>query len=507
MKILQPESVPYQGKIKSNRQVRLAAWFRDKPVSLLRRIKSIRISGRVELIGQRSQDFLEEIKSIGFTKSMDDYERRKLSIFNQLNFFQLVTGIMVPVICLFENQKFSVISYFIASLPALVSFLVLYLNFYYKYEAGMIIYFILYPVVTSIVYLQGMNLGVELFFILYGILSVFFLQQISHMLFALSLSMISYFILVVLGKNFYNPYESASPFFYLFNQVTAIMLIFYGLFLIKKENSVYQLGILTSNRSLQEKNLKIQKQKSEIEEKADLLKKQTNELTELNTLKSKLFSVIAHDLKSPMYALRNLFRNIQQYDIPAQEIKKMIPGIVNDLNYSTGLMENLLQWAKSQMQADNINLQELDVSDIVKEVGKILTLQADAKKISICSNVEKPFVVRADREMISLVLRNLLSNAIKFTPPKGSVSINVNENATFVEVAVEDTGIGITAEAMEKISRNNYYTTRGTSSEAGTGLGLMLCREFLSKNGGQLHISSEPGKGSIFSFTLPKAAS
>ena len=97
MKILQPESVPYQGKIKSNRQVRLAAWFRDKPVSLLRRIKSIRISGRVELIGQRSQDFLEEIKSIGFTKSMDDYERRKLSIFNQLNFFQLVTGTILSV--------------------------------------------------------------------------------------------------------------------------------------------------------------------------------------------------------------------------------------------------------------------------------------------------------------------------------------------------------------------------------------------------------------------------
>jgi two-component system, sensor histidine kinase and response regulator len=505
MKFLQPESAPFQGKIKSNREARIVEWIGQKSVSVWRWIRSFGISGRVEQIGQKSQDFLEDIKSIGSTKSMDDYDRRKLSIFNQLNFFQLVTGIIVPVSCLFGNEKFPISSYIIASLPALVSFLVLYLNFYYKYEAGMIVYFILYPVVTSIVYLQGMNLGVELFFILYGILSVFFLQQISHMLFSVSLSMISYFILAVVGKNYHYELATANPFFYLFNQLTAIVFIFYGLFLIKKENNIYQLGILTSNRSLQEKNEKIQKQKNEIEEKADLLKKQTTELTDLNSLKNKLFSVIAHDLKSPMYALRNLFRNIQQYDIPAQEIKKMIPGIVNDLNYSTGLMENLLQWAKSQMQSESLNLQVLDISDIANEVVKILAIQSKAKEIQVSTEVGESIQVMADKEMISLVLRNLLSNAIKFTPAKGAITINAHENASFIEVAVEDTGIGITTEALQKINRNNYYTTRGTSSEAGTGLGLMLCREFLNKNGGQLHISSEPGKGSIFSFTLPKA--
>ncbi|HTQ28117.1 MAG TPA: HAMP domain-containing sensor histidine kinase [Puia sp.] len=464
------------------------------------------LSGRMELISQRSQDFMDDIKSIGSTQSMDDYERRKLSIFNQLNFFQLITGMIVPVSCFFGTEKFPISSYIIASLPALVGFLVLCLNFYYKHEAGMIVYFILYPVVTSFVYLQGMDLGVELFFILYGILSVFFLQQISHMFFSVSLSMISYFILAVVGKAYHYQLESTNPFFYLFNQFTAIVFIFYGLFLIKKENNLYQSGILTSNRSLQEKNLKIQKQKNEIEEKAELLRKQTAELTELNSLKNKLFSVISHDLKSPMYALRNLFRNMQQYDIPAQEIKKMIPGIVNDLNYSTGLMENLLQWAKSQMQSENVNLQVLELSELVDEVVRTLSIQAQAKRIQIAWEGKIAARARADKEMISLVLRNLLSNAIKFTPEKGRITISTHENASFVEVAVEDTGIGITAEALQKINRNNYYTTRGTSSEAGTGLGLMLCREFLSKNGGHLHISSEPGRGSIFSFTLPLAA-
>jgi signal transduction histidine kinase len=369
----------------------------------------------------------------------------------------------------------------------------------------MLAYFILYPVATSIVYLNGMNLGVELFFILYGILSVFFLQEISEMLFSVGLSMVSYFILAVVNKTYHYQLESANIFFYLFNQLTAIVFIFYGLFLIKKENSLYQLGILASNRALHEKNLKIQKQKHEIEEKANLLRHQTGELTELNSLKSKLFSVIAHDLKSPIYALRNLFRNIQQYDTPAAELKKMIPAIVNDLNYTTGLMENLLQWAKSQMQQEATSVQPIDLKDLVQEIIRLLNLQAQAKDITIQSQGQASGLVQADKDMIGLVLRNLLSNAIKFTPRKGRVTISINENSSFVEVAVEDTGVGITAEAMQKINSNMYYTSKGTSSEAGTGLGLMLCKEFLAKNRGRLFISSEPDKGSVFSFALPKA--
>jgi two-component system, sensor histidine kinase and response regulator len=505
MKFLQPGLTQFQERIKAARNFGLLDWFRNRSQLVSLKIKSAGIPKRVESFGQKSQDFLEEIKSIGFTKTMDDYDRRKLSIFNQLNFFQLFTGIIVPVACLFGNQTLPFSSFVIAILPVCVSLLVLGLNFYYKYQAGMIAYFILYPVATSIVYLNGMNLGVELFFILYGILSVFFLQEISEMLFSVGLSMVSYFILAVVNKNYHYQLESANIIFYFFNQVTAIVFIFYGLFLIKRENSIYQLGILATNRTLHEKNLKIQKQKNEIEEKAKLLRHQTSELTELNSLKNKLFSVIAHDLKSPIYALRNLFRNIQQYDTPASEIKKMIPGIVTDLNYTTGLMENLLQWAKSQMQSEATQLQEVDLRELIRDVGKLLNLQASAKEISIACQAEESCFVKADKDMISLVLRNLLSNAIKFTPKRGSVSISINQNASFVEVAVEDSGVGISAEAMQKINENIYYTSKGTSSEAGTGLGLMLCKDFLSKNNGRLYISSEPGKGSVFSFALPKA--
>ena len=107
--------------------------------------------------------------------------------------------------------------------------------------------------------------------------------------------------------------------------------------------------------------------------------------------------------------------------------------------------------------------------------------------------------------MINLVLRNLLSNAVKFTPENGTIAIGVNETSSCAEVFVTDTGLGISHEAMQQISRNDYFSTNGTAKEPGTGLGLMLCKEFLLKNGSQLFIESEPGKGSRFSFSLPIA--
>ncbi len=322
------------------------------------------------------------------------------------------------------------------------------------------------------------------------------------MVFTILFSMISYFVLSVFCKTYQYQLASANMTVYLINQVLAIGFIFYGLFLIKKENTGYQWSILNKNRDLYQKNQRILKQTEIILGKAKLLKSQKEELTLLDELKNKLFSVIAHDLKTPMYALRNLFRNVEQKKMAAEDLKKMMPDVVNDLNYTINLMENLLQWAKTQMESDKIKTETVDVSLLIGEVMQLLRLQAEAKQIYIEHKIGDPVLVAADKDMINLVLRNLLSNAIKFTPQQGHISLGINELSSFVEVYVQDTGTGITAEALEKIKSNNYFTTNGTASEGGTGLGLMLCKEFLAKHGGKMHIESEPGKGSTFSFTL-----
>jgi len=257
------------------------------------------------------------------------------------------------------------------------------------------------------------------------------------------------------------------------------------------------------NRELHKKNLEIESQKKEILHKAKLMEKQATELRDLNMIKSKLFSIISHDLKSPMYALQNLFNNAKSLDLPAEEIKAMIPDVVNDLNFTTSLIENLLQWAKCQMQSTVSNPQILNVSKLAGETVRLLHLQAEAKKISVETKTDLSVCAWADKNMINLVLRNLLSNAIKFTPEHGRIVIGTFESSSCAEIYIQDTGMGISEEIIKKINSDKFYSTNGTNSETGTGLGLMLCKEFLTKNDGRLMIESSPGVGSTFSFTLP----
>ena len=471
MKILPQKPLFFHGRVKPSSLT--AEWLPKRPL--------------VTDIGVPS---IERIKALGSTDIMDDYEKRKLGIFNQLNFLQLITGIIIPVAGAITNRRFPLIAWLVACLPALVSITVLVLNARRRYDLAQIAYFVCSPIATSIVYIWGINMGVELSFILYGILGVFFIQDISQMLFALCLSMVSYFILDVLCTNFTYQLATANIYFYVFNQLLAIGFIFYGLFLIKRENAGYQQSIL--------------QQKEEIAANGRLLQQQTDELTQINGFKNRLFSIIAHDLKSPIYALRNLFRNMQQYDLPAEEIKGMVPEVVNELTYTTSLMENLLHWARSQMQADTVKPQRIEIADLVIEVVRLLRLQADAKQINVTiKEVPPPIHAFADRDMANLILRNLLSNAIKYTPEKGCIEVGARGDANAVAIFVKDTGMGIPPDALEKIQQSNFYTTKGTAGEAGTGLGLMLCKEFVVRNGGALSIESIPGKGSTFTFTLP----
>jgi signal transduction histidine kinase len=449
---------------------------------------------------------LNRVRAIGYSDSIEEYELRKLGIFNQINFFQLLTGILVPITGLLTNKQLPTGAWLVACLPALVSVLVLCLNKLYRHEAALFSYFILYPFATCIVYMYGLNLGVNLSFILFGILSVFFLKDIGYMIFSLSFSMVSYFSLSVVLKSYRYQLEDINNGLYLFNQGLAIVFIFYGLYLIKKENAVYQIRILDKNRNLQEKNVQIQEQTDKIKEDAALLKKQTEELLGLNALKNKLFSIISHDLKAPMYAMRNLFSNLQQKNMSPGELNKIIPEVVTDLNYTTGLMDNLLQWARTQMKSDAVYPQKVDIGKSIAEVVQLLRLQSEAKQIRIERNNGEGVYGFMDKDMLNLVLRNLISNAIKFTPEKGNISVDVHENNSFVEVYVQDNGPGISQEALLKINNNDFYSTKGTANESGTGLGLMLCKEFLARNGGRLFIESKMGRGSVFSFSFPKSA-
>lgn len=476
----------------------------EKLSSFHQKVRSIDLGEFLPSATKLYKDLLREIRSIGVGERMSYHEKKKLGIFNQLNFFQLLTGILIPVLGLLHKDDVPSSAWLLATFPATVSMCALLFNYQRKHQAALLCYFILYPFFTGFVYLQGMNTGVELNFILYGVLAVFFLQDMGYMLFAVALAMINYFVVAVMLSYFTYDVRHEYKLLFFLNHIISLSFIIHGLYLIKKENTSHQSRLQQKRKVLLQKNIEINKQKEIIAEKVTLLETQTGELAELNTLKTKLFSVVSHDLRSPMYALRNLFKNMHQKNVPAQEIKNVVPDVLMDLNYTIGLMENLLQWSKTQMQSSAAKPEELEVSKMITEALQLLHLQAEAKQIYIENKNNLPVFVYADKDMVNLVLRNFLSNAIKFTPHQGYIEVGVNEVSSFVEIYVMDTGIGISKEAIKKINESNFYTTKGTASESGTGLGLMLCKEFLLKNGGQMHIESEPGKGSVFSFTLPR---
>lgn len=442
----------------------------------------------IRAISKNSVSLLDTVKTIGVTPDMNVVERSKLGIFNHLNFFQFITGMLVPAIAMFHNGSFPTNGWAIACLPSMVSIVVLILNSNFKYREALLSYFIFYPLFICFGYINGINLGIELSFILYGVLAVFFIQDIGAMLFSIGFSMISYFILIVVLKTYPYRLENINYVAYLFNQALAIIYIFYGLYLVKTENSNY-------NYALQKTNLEIQHQ-------ADLLQVQAEELEKLNALKNRMFSIISHDLKAPMYALRNLFENIHSQNIPGRDIKAMIPDIKNDLNYTVALMENLLQWSKTQMESHTVKAEGLHIKAIVEDLSQLLHLQADSKAITIENKCDEHDYGWGDLNMISLVLRNLITNAVKFTPPGGHIIAGTHHQGSFVEIYVQDNGKGISPEEMDKINAHDFYTTNGTAQEQGTGLGLLLCKEFVARNGGKLRIESKPGVGSTFSFTL-----
>ncbi|MFL5771503.1 MAG: hypothetical protein ACJ75F_00005, partial [Flavisolibacter sp.] len=301
--------------------------LQEKITSLQVKLRALAEVDFFQTIRQHVFIFLQYIRNIGIADKMDEYERRKLRVFNLLNFFQLFTGILIPLIGLLHSDQMPIGIWLLSCLPSTLSAAVLCFNYYQKYQHAQLSYFILYPFFTGFVYLQGMNPGVELHFILYGVLAVFFLKDMGYMLFTIALTMVNYFVLSVLLKDFIYELKHENRILYFLNHLLALGFIFYGLFLIKKENTGYQFKILAKQRILHRKNLEIKKQKEDITEKAEQLEKQKTELTELNSIKSKLFSVISHDLKTPMYALRNLFRNMHQQNMPAEEMKNLVPDV------------------------------------------------------------------------------------------------------------------------------------------------------------------------------------
>jgi len=250
---------------------------------------------------------------------------------------------------------------------------------------------------------------------------------------------------------------------------------------------------------LEFRNYQINKMNKEIQGQRDDLK-------QMNKTKDKFFSIIAHDLKNPFNSIKGftelLIDNNHEYDEEKQ--LKFLKIIKDSTNKASALLNNLLIWANSQSGNLAFSPKRIELVNHVMDAVSLLEIQAIKKEIEIFNNVDHNLAVKADENMLNTILRNLISNSIKFTKPQGEIRILSKYAGDMVEVSVKDDGVGISKENIEGLfSIDKKNSIVGTANEKGSGLGLVLCKDFIEKHGGKIWVNSVINSGSEFVFTLP----
>ena len=237
------------------------------------------------------------------------------------------------------------------------------------------------------------------------------------------------------------------------------------------------------------------------------MKKSEAELRELNATKDKFFSIIAHDLKSPFQAIMAfsdiLVEQVREKDY--EGIDEYAGYILQSSKRAMDLLTNLMEWSRSKTGRMDYNPENFELVEFLGDIVPLYDDIAGQKSITLHRNLPTNTLVFADKDMISTVFRNLISNAIKYTKPGGKITLTIKAEMEGTVVSVQDTGIGIPDRMIGRLfCIDQSYSTAGTNNEQGTGLGLILCKEFVEKHGGTIWVDSEVDKGSTFSFTLPE---
>lgn len=258
----------------------------------------------------------------------------------------------------------------------------------------------------------------------------------------------------------------------------------------------------------------IENQLRQLETALSKLQISEQELSELNEAKNKFFSIFAHDLRSPLNSLKGFSSLLANFadELSKEEIKSIALDLDKNISNSTKYLENLLTWARSQMNSIEFKPETLNLAACITISTELLQVNAQTKQIALLKEVDENLQIWADSNQFKTVLTNLIANAIKFTEPKGTVTIKAmptleiaadKQEPNYLTISIQDTGVGMPPSVLEKIFRiDTKHSTKGTQGESGTGLGLLLCKEFVEKNGGKIWVESQENIGTTFYFTI-----
>lgn len=296
---------------------------------------------------------------------------------------------------------------------------------------------------------------------------------------------------------------------YLF-YITVIFLSIWALIRInvwrlQKEKEKLNQIIEEKTKRLKEQNTFLVESREEVKQQKEVIEEKNTHLETLNKTKDRLFSIISHDLRGPLFSLKGFFDLLEQDQLSQVEIGKMLPLLKADVSTTVELTNNLLNWARDQMGGVKVEPRDFCIREMIENNAQLLGKLALSKGIILRNHLAKQVMVFADPNMMDVVVRNLMGNAIKFCNKNDHIDITAMENGEKMQICIADTGIGISKQSLESLFSLDMISTRGTANEKGTGLGLLLCKEFVEKNNGTIEAESEENQGSKFYFTLPKS--
>lgn len=242
-----------------------------------------------------------------------------------------------------------------------------------------------------------------------------------------------------------------------------------------------------------------------LKSKQEEIEAQARELDKVNQEKDKIFSILAHDLKAPMDSLWGMVNLLNEQNLTKEEFEAYLPILSQSIGNNSILLENVLVWSRSQMKGIHAEISTCNLYTLVESNIKFFQSSQYFKGQNLQNFIPKNMEVQADRNMLDIVFRNLLTNALKFTDRGDMVSIAAQDSGRFFTISIADQGTGIPEDNLEKLFGNQFFSTKGTHREKGTGLGLLLSKELIQKNKGDIWVESQVGYGSTFSFTLPKS--
>lgn len=421
--------------------------------------------------------FFDQIVNIGVHPGIDSIDRKKARVLNFLVLLGLLHSIVFIIINFFEGHYWNV---GLLVLNVIGGFLFLAINYYSFVQTARIILSILSTASLCLSSIKFQN-GNEYYLITNMVAVSLILKRTSSIVW-LSVLIMACFIFIRFTDTTPWMLEQLPHSRVLINMISAIILSFLGLIYYRNEQSFYE-------QQLQQSQL--------------TLKKKNSELEESNITKEKLFSIIAHDLRSPIAQLRNTLDLLNRQLLTPEEFNKLIEHISLNVKQLQGGLDNLLQWSNSQLDGIEVKQQKVDFRTIIDQVASLMQAELENKSIQLDIQSEGG-AIWVDPNHLQLVLRNLLSNAVKYSYKNSAIHVRHYTQNHEALISIADGGDGMDKKTRDSLfSPANIISKRGTLNEKGTGLGLKLCKEFVEKNNGRIWVEANEPKGSVFFVSFP----